>query len=102
MTRYLLTPAAQGDLDLIWDYTMQGWGSAQAERYLRAIRDACAELALGQRLSRSAEDIRTGYSKAAVGSHLLFFRRDASGDLIIVRILHRRMDAGQHISPPDD
>ena len=47
---------------------------------------------------RSAEDIRAGYRKAAVGSHVMFYRVRA--DVVeIVRILHRNMDVGRHIQP---
>lgn len=41
MTGYTLTPAAQGDLDGIWDYTAATWGENQAVRYLEDLRDAC-------------------------------------------------------------
>jgi len=47
---------------------------------------------------RSAEDIRAGYRKAAVGSHVMFYRVRA--DVVeIVRILHRNMDVARHIQP---
>jgi toxin ParE1/3/4 len=62
-----------------------------------AIRDACAELAEGKRQSRAADDIRAGYHKAVIGSHILFFRRATTGTLDIVRILHRRMDIIRHL-----
>jgi toxin ParE1/3/4 len=41
MTGYVLSPAAGADLEQIWDYTAERWGQEQAERYVRAIRDAC-------------------------------------------------------------
>ena len=72
------------------------WGEAQAERYTRDIRDACEALGDGTLSGRSAEDIRAGYRKAAVGSHVMFYRVRA--DVVeIVRILHRNMDVGRHI-----
>lgn len=91
MSGYVLTPAAQADLEDIWRYSVQQWSFAQAERYIRAIGDACEDLASGVHTGQDAMDIRAGYRKLKVGSHVLFFRR--SGDTIdIVRILHRRMD----------
>lgn len=97
MTGYLLSPAAQADIEQIWDYTEQRWGQAQAERYVLAIRDACEELALSERPSRPADDIRSGYRQADLGSHILFFRRLDTGLLDIVRILHQRMDVIRHL-----
>lgn len=72
MTGYVLSPAARADLDDIWNYTARHWGEEQAERYLLSIRDACAALAEGRRRGLSADAIRAGYRKHAVGSHVLF------------------------------
>jgi len=96
MTGHALSPAARADIEEIWDYTVRHWGEAQAERYTRHIRDVCAALGDGTLSGRSAEDIRAGYRKVAVGSHVMFYRAGASG-VEIIRILHRSMDVGRHI-----
>ena len=95
MAGYALSPAARADIEEIWDYTVRHWGEAQAERYTRNIRDACEALGDGTLSGRSAEDIRAGYRKTAVGSHVMFYRVRA-GVLEIVRILHRNTDVGRH------
>jgi len=97
MRRALLSPAAQADLDGIWDYTVTQWGVDQAARYIRDIRDACSALARDERRSRPADDIRAGYRRAPVGAHVLFFRITPAGDIDIVRILHQRMDVNRHL-----
>lgn len=97
MSSVLFSPAAQADLLQIRDYTIERWGTAQAERYLLAIRDACRELADGRRQGRSAEAVRPGYKKAAVGSHTVFFRLTDAGDLAVIRILHQRMDVDERL-----
>ena len=91
MSGYRLTPKARQDLADIWDYTKANWGEAQADRYIRGVVAVCRELATGKRRGRSAEDIKHGYRRCAVGSHILFFRQDGEG-LVIVRVLHGRMD----------
>lgn len=96
MTGFILTPAAQADIDEIWTYTAERWGEDQAESYLLGIRDACVELAAGKRTSRPV-DIRDGYRKAFVGSHVLYFRGRDSAGIVVVRILHKRMDAARHL-----
>jgi toxin ParE1/3/4 len=96
MTGYVLSPAAHADLDSIWNYTTETWGVDQAESYVLGIRAACEALALGQRRGRSAEDIRAGYRKLAVGSHLLFYRMTDAGLVDVIRILHQRMDVPAH------
>ena len=44
----------------------------------------------------ATEDIRPGYRKVGVGSHVMYFRMWAD-TLEIVRILHWRMDVARHI-----
>ncbi|MFL5018806.1 MAG: type II toxin-antitoxin system RelE/ParE family toxin [Rhizobium sp.] len=73
MTGIIFSPAAQTDIDKIWDYTATSWNVDQAERYIQDIRDACHELAEGRRMSRPS-DIREGYRKVSVGSHFLYFK----------------------------
>ena len=91
-----LSPAAQADLSEIWDYTARRWGKAQAERYTRDIQATCKGLSRGTLVGLSAEDIRPGYRKIGVGSHVMYYRERA-GTLEFVRILHRRMDVSRHI-----
>lgn len=97
MTGYVLSPAAQADLSEIWDYSARTWGEEQADRYVLAIRDACAGLAAGSRHGRAVDDIRPGYRKLAVQSHLLFYRIADAGPIDVVRILHQRMDVAAHL-----
>jgi toxin ParE1/3/4 len=94
---FRLTPAARADLDSIWDYTARLWGAAQAEHYILAIRKGCEALARNPLRGRPADDIRTGYRKLPVEEHLLFYRLSATGEVEIIRILHRAMDAGSQL-----
>jgi toxin ParE1/3/4 len=92
MSGFVLSPAAQGDLDAIWDYTADRWSVEQANRYVLAIGDACQQLADGMRRSEAIEDIGPGYRKSSVASHVVFFRIASRGPIDVVRILHQRMD----------
>jgi len=40
MSRYVLSPRARADLDDIWNYTAQRWGTDQAEDYIRLVQKA--------------------------------------------------------------
>lgn len=53
-------------------------------------------IAEGRISSLSAEDIRSGYRKAACGSHIIYFRQDGD-DIDVIRILHQIMDVGRHL-----
>lgn len=97
MSRYLLSPAAQADLEQIWDYTYDRWGVDQAEDYLRELRHAIERAAANPQIGRACDEIRLGYRKLAAGSHTLFYRVRAEGGIDVVRVLHQRMDVDRHL-----
>lgn len=97
MTLAVLTPAAMADIEDIWTYSEQRWGTAQAERYVAMVGEACRGLAQGTTFSQDASSIRPGYRRAHVGSHVIFFRADPSGQTVIVRVLHQSMDVDRHL-----
>ena len=96
MTGYILSPAAESDVNDIWDYTLENWGVAQAASYVGDIRDACAALSRGQKVSRPVT-IREGYQKALIGSHIIYFRLVNDNSIVVVRILHQNMDVERHL-----
>jgi toxin ParE1/3/4 len=97
VSRYLLSPAAQADLEQIWDYTHQRWGIDQAEEYVREFQRAIERAAANTQIGRGCDEIRPGYRKLAAGSHTLFYRVTAHGVIDIVRVLHQRMDVDRHL-----
>ena len=95
--RVRLSAAARRDLSGIWTFSAKRWNEAQADRYVRLIADGFDGLASGTVKGRRAEDIRPGYFKLAVGSHLIFYRMGAPDVIEVVRILHQRMDIDRHL-----
>ncbi|MCG7307907.1 type II toxin-antitoxin system RelE/ParE family toxin [Brachybacterium sp. ACRRE] len=96
MKRFRLTPAAQRDLSEIWDFTEDRWSASQAESYLRDIQNAIERLAADPDRGRPVDDIRQGYRRYGIGSHLVFYVQ--RGDRIdVIRILHQRMNPGRHL-----
>ncbi|MDR0702330.1 MAG: type II toxin-antitoxin system RelE/ParE family toxin [Azoarcus sp.] len=95
MKSLVFSPAAQADMENIWDYTVTHWGLTQADNYTDDIRDACNALASGDRQGRPV-DVRPGYLKYLIGSHVVYFR-DYATRLEVVRILHNRMDVDRHL-----
>jgi toxin ParE1/3/4 len=96
MTGYVLSPRAQADLDEIWDYTEQRWRAAQAERYIRQLQQGIELMAADPRRGQACDEIRTGYRKYGIGSHVIFYRLTADG-IDVVRILHASMDFDHHL-----
>jgi toxin ParE1/3/4 len=96
VTRCVLSPRAQADLEGIWDYTASRWDAKQAELYVRQIQSAIERIARDPRLGRPCDDIRAGYRKFPAASHVLFYRLTDRG-VDVVRILHSRMDFDRHL-----
>lgn len=95
MKALAFSPAAETDIDGIWNYSADNWGPEQADRYTDEIRDACEALAVGRRKGRTL-DVRPGYLKLSTGSHMIYFR-DSGDRLEIIRILHGSQDVERHL-----
>ncbi|WP_413450425.1 type II toxin-antitoxin system RelE/ParE family toxin [Georgenia phoenicis] len=96
MNRYRLAPAAQRDLSSIWDFTQERWDVRQAEVYIAEIRAAIERVADNPQRGRACDEIRQGYRRYGIGSHLLFYVESAEG-VDVIRILHQRMDPSGHL-----
>ncbi|MDC5698711.1 type II toxin-antitoxin system RelE/ParE family toxin [Intrasporangium calvum] len=96
MSTYRLTPAAQRDLSSIWDYTQERWEARQAEKYILEIRAAIERIATDPDRGRSCEEIRAGYRRYGIGSHVIFYIVQTDG-VDVIRILHQRMDPLRHL-----
>lgn len=94
--RYRLTPAAQRDLSSIWDFTVGRWDADQAETYVLEIQSAIERIAEQPDRGRPVDEIRAGYRRYAIGSHLIFFVESHDG-VNVIRILHQRMDPTRHL-----
>jgi toxin ParE1/3/4 len=96
MAEYRLTPATQRDLENIWLYTQQEWGTTQAELYMDTLFSAFARFAQTPLVAASCEHIRAGYRRSRIERHMIYFRVTDYG-IAVVRVLHDRMDAVKHL-----
>jgi toxin ParE1/3/4 len=94
---YRLSPLAEADLEDIWLYTLQNWSLEQADFYYAQLMAAIDGLATGERIGRSADDIRAGYRKYGEGRHFIFYLL-ADEKLDVIRILHKQMDVDAKFS----
>jgi len=96
MAEYRLTPAAQRDLDGIFDYTVAQWGLTKALQYTDLIETACANLAAAPHQAQGYDHVRQGYRRRSVEQHVIYFQPRRYG-IAVIRILHHRMDAARHL-----
>lgn len=98
MPRLIFRKSAEADLEAIADYTLERWGARQCERYLDDLQALCQRLlsepSLGRPYSR--------FLRIEYVSHVVFFRREASGDVRVVRVLHKRMLPELHFDQARD
>lgn len=90
--RYRLSAAADARVDEIHAYTLETWGEAQADRYVRGLFDAFAAIARRQVVWRRlpAEFGQDGWY-ARHERHVIYWRVLPDGAIGIVTSLHQRM-----------
>lgn len=96
MKALIFTPRATADIDSIYDYTEETWGSGQAEEYTFGIRDFCKSLSAGERRGRKIDDVRCGYQSLSYKYHFIIYR-ETSNRITVIRILHQRMNISRHL-----
>ena len=95
-SNFRLTPRAAADLDAIADYTVETWGLAQMEEYLRAMNSRFEWLAENPLAGRERNDVHPGYRSFPEGSHVIFYIvTDENVD--IIGIPHKSMDIGPNL-----
>ena len=95
MSGFRFSRLAEADLVSIGDYTLRTWGEAQADRYITELEDCCKRLAGNPGLGRRCDHVRPGLRRMERGSHVVFYRQQPDG-VLIVRLLHRSMLPERH------
>lgn len=93
MANYHFTQKAVADLGNIWNYTVETWSEHQADSYYNMLIEACGKilknpLIYGMKYEEIAENLR-GYR---VNKHIIFYRILPNDDILVIRILHQRID----------
>ncbi len=87
--------AAARDLDEIFDYSVAHHGPASAEGYLRGLYAAMDRLPAYPELGAET-GLRPKLRVVSVREHRVFYRVEARS-MVIVRVLHKAMDAARHL-----
>jgi toxin ParE1/3/4 len=91
-----LFPAAQRDLDTIWDYTAAAWGLEQAEAYIQTLHRDMERLRDYPELGPVHPSRIAAFRKLASGHHIIFYIVQGSA-VEVVRVLHARMDVKRQL-----
>ncbi len=97
MDLFQLSTDAKSDLRAIALFTQNRWGKAKRNLYIKQLDDAFRLLSENVDVGVACDNVRAGYRKFPQGSHIVFYKLNAAGGILIVRILHKNMDVDFHI-----
>ena len=101
MAKYDITNEATEDLYKIWAYTVDTWSEEQADKYYALLEAGMNEVAdAPERICKPCDEILPGLRAYHVRRHLLFYTIQANGRVLIIRILHEKMDYARHFRMP--
>ncbi|TRX38377.1 type II toxin-antitoxin system RelE/ParE family toxin [Flavobacterium restrictum] len=92
MSEYIISEKALEDINNIWIYTADNWSVEQANRYYNLIIDEIEYIVANFDMACDFGKIRKSYKYSKVKSHLIFFKKDKTNEIEVVRVLHERMD----------
>ena len=97
MANYDVSLAAKEDLYQIWAYTVDNWSEKQADLYYANLENCFQEIACTPMTAgKPYDEIIPGIRARHVGRHMVFYTVQEDGRVLIVRILHERMDYALH------
>jgi len=88
---YILSEAADQDLEDIFNFTFNKFGFDQAEKYLLEINDIFQSLIKNPELGKTRNEIKQGLYSFPKDNHVIFYRI-LDHHIRIVRILHGSRD----------
>jgi toxin ParE1/3/4 len=94
LPKFRLSRLAEADLRHIAQYTFETWGEEQTRRYVGDLKRCIERLGDSPLLGR-ADNFWEGLRRAEQGKHVVFYRMEGEG-VLILRILHHRMLPGRH------
>mgnify|MGYP002635246779 CR=1 FL=1 len=94
--RHRLSKRAAADVARVAHYTIEQFGVEQARRYRDGLDTCFQRLAENAELGRTAGQLAPNLRRFEYQSHVVFYMPDEGG-ILIVRVLHERMDVQAHL-----
>ena len=98
MQEYIITEKALEDIKNIWIYTAENSSVEQADRYYNLIIDEIEYIVENLNMASDVGKIRKSYKYSKVKSHLIFFKKDKTNEIEVVRVLHEGMDIANRLA----
>jgi toxin ParE1/3/4 len=94
--KLIIAPAAQKDLQEIYQYGLHTWGQAQSAAYLDQLKGSIWALTTQPKTGIERPELAQGLRSLPAKSHILFYRVQPH-QLEIARVLHAKQDPARHI-----
>ena len=94
---YSLSGKASTDLDSILDYSIINFGAIVMVEYHQSLEKCFDILDSNPDLGTEVDHICPNYMSFQHRSHLIFYKKNNQG-ILIIRILHKSMDAPRHFN----
>ena len=91
VSTYLLTPAAEKELEDIWHYSYETWSEHQANRYIEILEDTFVRLSYMPEQARELLDFDPPVRIFPSAKHIIIYRI-AGRAIVIIRVLGARQD----------
>lgn len=95
MAGFRLTRKADDDLGGIYEYSIANFGLRQARNYLNNLLRCFEYLGEYPEVGPRVEQLAAGLRRYPFRSHAVFYMPQDDG-VLVVRVLHERMDAPRH------
>lgn len=92
MAKFFLTNKAVEDLSEIWNYSFKIWSESQADKYYGLLIETCRKIAKSPEIGQKYKEIGNDILGFRVGKHIIFYHKTKPKEIVILRILHERMD----------
>ena len=97
---YSIRKPAEDDLERIWLYSNEEWGTEQADKYIRLLVFRFTWISENSILGKKRDDVKPGYYGFPEGMHLIFYMITKTG-IDIIGIPHQSMDIVTHLESMD-
>jgi toxin ParE1/3/4 len=90
-----VSAAAAKDIEAILDQSAAEFRLLQTEKYYESLKRCLESLSENPGMGTTADNVRAGYRRFSHESHVVFYRV-SKGGILVVRVLHARMDVSRH------
>ena len=94
--KIIRTKKAEEDIKEIYKYSFLNFGEAQAEKYYKGLERKFNSILNKTAHSTDYSFIEPDLRRSNYGAHAIYYRINKD-DIIIIRILHQRMDEIKHL-----